>query len=142
MSAPPPAKLSARVVPDKAGINCEPVGRARGTMGQTQSPNPQTRLETNVTGIAQNRIIRPMSLNTFTYLRAHSAHFLFYVEGKKGGINGGRGPGVGVCVGGVNGLHGDQFTKKIWHLPFGFRAQCVGACVCMCMLPLGDEEGF
>lgn len=58
---------------DKATINFRAVQRARGTKGSTCCPCPQTRTETNVTGLAQNGIIRPVSLNTFTYLRALSA---------------------------------------------------------------------
>lgn len=58
---------------DKATINCRAVQRARGTKGPTRCPCPQTRPETNVTGLAQKGIIRPVSLNTFTYLRALSA---------------------------------------------------------------------
>lgn len=35
-------------------------------------PSPQTSTETNGAGIFPNRIIRSMSLHTFTYLRAYS----------------------------------------------------------------------
>lgn len=58
---------------DKANINCKAVQRARETKSPTCCPCPRTRPETNVTGLAQNGIIRPVSLNTFTYLRVLSA---------------------------------------------------------------------
>lgn len=38
----------------------------------TPCPSPQTSTETNGAGIFQNRIIRSMSLHTFTYLSAYS----------------------------------------------------------------------
>lgn len=82
-------KVSAPVTGDKATINCSPVWRARGTKGPTRRPSPQTRLETNVTGPAQNRIIRPMSLNTFTYLRALSDARFCFMWGRRGRVNGG-----------------------------------------------------
>lgn len=92
------AKVSAPMVLDKATINCGPVWRARGTKGPTRCPGPQTRLETNVTGPAQNRIIRPMSLNTFTYLRAHSAARFCFMRVRREGMNGGReGAGTDAC---------------------------------------------
>lgn len=72
---------------DKATINCSPVWGARGTKGATRHPSPQTRLETNVTGPRQNRIIRPMSLNTFTYLRALSGAWLCFTLRRRGGVN-------------------------------------------------------
>lgn len=66
-------RFSAPAVWDKASINCRPVQRAGGTKSPTRRPCPQTRPETNVTALAQKGIIRPMSVNTFTYLRALSA---------------------------------------------------------------------
>ncbi len=92
------AKVSAPVALDKATINCGPVWRARGTKDPTRCPSPQTRLETNVTGPAQNRIIRPMSLNTFTYLRALSAACFCFIRGRRESMNGGReGAGREAC---------------------------------------------
>lgn len=76
-------KISAPVALNKATINCTPVWRAQRTMAPTQCPSPQTRLETNVTGISQNGIIRTVSLNTFTYLRAHSGPPFCFISGKK-----------------------------------------------------------
>ena len=76
-------QVSAPAAWDKTTINCRPAQRARGTKSPTRRLCPQTRPETNVTALAQKGIIRPMSLNTFTYLRAFSA--LGFVLGQKKG---------------------------------------------------------
>lgn len=68
---------------DKATINCRAVQRAHGTKSPTRCPCPQTSHETNVTGLAQKGIIRPVSLNTFTYLRALSVQ-CFVLAQKEG----------------------------------------------------------
>lgn len=87
---------------DKATINCRAEQRARWTKDPTRCPCPQTRTETNVTGLAQNGIIRPVSLNTFTYLRALSAFcFVLAQEERRAGMEkeeDGRIGGECVCV--------------------------------------------
>lgn len=89
---------------DKATINCTAVQRTRETKSPTCCPCPRTRPETNGTGLAQNGVIRPVSLNTFTYLRVLSARgFVLaqeegraWMEGRE--EEGTRGVSAFVCV--------------------------------------------
>ena len=85
---------------DKASINCGAVQRARGTKGPTRCPCPQTRPETNVTGLAQKGIIRPVSLNTFTYLRVFSAPCFVLAQEEGRAWMEGREEEVGTLAGG------------------------------------------
>lgn len=64
-------EISASVTPNKACINSGPVRGARATKPNTVS-QPSDKHKTNGAGIFQNRIIRSMSLHTFTYLRGYS----------------------------------------------------------------------
>lgn len=50
-------------------------------------PSPQTSTETNGAGIFPNRIIRSMSLHTFTYLRAYSRPPLEAASNRDGSDN-------------------------------------------------------
>lgn len=112
---------------DKATINCSPVWGARGTKGATRHPSPQTRLETNVTGPRQNRIIRPMSLNTFTYLRALSGVWLCFTLRRMGGVNDN---GVGSRAMRNNAhLHSDHPKCFRWQKNHPFRSHDTRAAV-------------
>lgn len=67
-------EISASVAANKACINSGPASGARGTKPNTVS-QPSDKRKTNGAGIFQNRIIRSMSLHTFTYLRGYSRPF-------------------------------------------------------------------
>lgn len=153
---------------DKATINCRAVQRAHGTKSPTRCPCPQTSHETNVTGLAQKGIIRPVSLNTFTYLRALSVQCFVlaqkegraWMEGREEVVTWGE---VSVCVcacderekktqGGRKGTERMKWTKDA---P-GFHSdspspenttefvrngrRCVCVCVCVCPPPRGRQE--
>lgn len=122
LSGPARLQVSGPAARDKAAINCRPVRRARGTKEPTRCPCPQTRPETNVTEPAQNGIIRPVSLNTFTYLRVLSDHcFVLAQEEGRAWMEGGAGGGQWAMRN--NTRRGGRRTKQV----LGFHSDGLGS---------------
>lgn len=98
--SPSSTAVSAPGALDKASINCRPVWNTRGTMEPTECPAPRQGWKQVVQESGRIDSSWLMSLNTFTYLRAHSLRALFFFGGDKKKGRERRVRGVCVCGGG------------------------------------------